>query len=170
MRNAVAAEEVAQAHDVGRRRRTDQHRAAGAGLDQPHAPQDQRAHDPLAEIGFGNQQRTQPVVRDQQRFDFADRTAVDERAAAAQLTDLAGELADTVLDDRRVMAVAITAGDADGTGQHDEHAGPGLAGFEQPLTVRIAPHRAEAPHALDLRGRQRRKRLRAPRFDRVDAC
>ena len=37
----------------------DQHRAARAGLDQRDAAQDQRAHDALAEIGLGDDQRAQ---------------------------------------------------------------------------------------------------------------
>ena len=37
----------------------DDHRPAGADLEQADAAQDQRAHDPLAELGLGDQQSAQ---------------------------------------------------------------------------------------------------------------
>ncbi len=57
MRKAVAGEKSLQANDAAGIRGADQHRAADAALDQAHPAQDQRAHDALAEIGFGDQQR-----------------------------------------------------------------------------------------------------------------
>ena len=42
----------------------------------------ERAHDALAEVGFGHQQRPQPVRRNQQRLDIALGMAVDQRDAA----------------------------------------------------------------------------------------
>ena len=55
MRIAVAGEKSLQANDAARVGGPDQHRAADAALDQVHPPQDQRAHDALAEIGFRDQ-------------------------------------------------------------------------------------------------------------------
>ena len=82
MRNAVAGEKSVQPDHAAGIRRPDQHRAAGAGLDQVDPAQDQRAHDALAEIGFGNQQRPQSLRRNQQRLDVAFGTAIDQRDAA----------------------------------------------------------------------------------------
>ena len=59
MRIAVTGEKPLQPDDTARSRRPDQHRAADAALDQADPAQDQRAHDALAEIGFGDQQRPQ---------------------------------------------------------------------------------------------------------------
>jgi len=58
---------LAQPRDIARRRRADQHRAAGAGLNQADAPQDQRSHDLLAERGLGDQQGMQLLRADEQR-------------------------------------------------------------------------------------------------------
>ena len=93
MRIAVAGEETLQADDAGRIRRPDQHRTADAGLDQTDAAQDQRAHDALAKIGFGDQQRAQPFRRDQQRLDVALGMPVDQRDAAGELADFGEKLA-----------------------------------------------------------------------------
>ncbi len=46
--DGVAAEEVLQPHHAGVGDRPDQHRTAGAGLDQPDPAKDQGAHDALA--------------------------------------------------------------------------------------------------------------------------
>ena len=79
--------------------RADQHRPADAALDQADAAQDQRAHDALAEIGFGDQQRAQFVRRDQQRLDIALGMAVDQRDAAGELADLGQKLPGALVDD-----------------------------------------------------------------------
>ena len=52
---AVAAQEIGQPKHVGIGLVADDDRP-GAALDQPDAAEDQRAHDPLAEIGLGNEQ------------------------------------------------------------------------------------------------------------------
>ncbi|MHC2773059.1 hypothetical protein ACVIM7_002526 [Bradyrhizobium liaoningense] len=84
MRLAVAGEEPLQPHHAGGVRRSDQHGAAGAALDQIDPAQDQRPHDALAELGLGDQQRAQPVRRQQQRLDIALGAAVDQRRLAAR--------------------------------------------------------------------------------------
>ena len=121
---------------AARIRRADQHRAADAALDQADPAQDQRAHDALAEIGFRDQQRAQPLRRDQQGLDLAFRMAIDQRDAAGELADFGKELARPLIDHRRDMTEAVALGDGDMAGQDHEHAGPGLAGFEQFFAVR----------------------------------
>ena len=139
--------------------RTDQHRTADAALDQADPAQDQRAHDALAEIGFGDQQRAQFLRRDQQRLDLAFGMAVDQRDAAGELADFGQELARALIDHRRDMAEAVALGDRDMTRQHDEHAGPRLAGLEQHFAVPIGAQLAEPAHAVDFMRRQRREGL-----------
>ena len=67
MRMAVAAQEVSKPQHVAVAGAADDHRAAAAGLDQPDASQNQGPHDALAEVGFRDQQRPQPVGRDDER-------------------------------------------------------------------------------------------------------
>ena len=128
---AVAPEKILQPRHVAERVGADQHRAADAALDQADPAQDQRAHDALAEIGFGDQQRPQPLRRNQQRLDIALGMAVDQRDAAGELADLGEKLARPLIDHRRDVAEAVALGDRDMAGQDDEHAGTDLAGLEQ---------------------------------------
>lgn len=92
MRLAVAGEEALQPHHACRMRRTDQHHAADAALEQIDPAQDQRAHDALAEFGLGDQQRAQPLRRQQQRLDIAFGAAVDQRRPSGELAQLRPKL------------------------------------------------------------------------------
>ena len=60
-----------------------------------------RAHDALAEIGFGDQQGAQPLRRNGDGFDVGQRRLVDEIRPAGQLRELAHEIAALVRDDVR---------------------------------------------------------------------
>ena len=104
----------------------DQHRTAGAALDQADPAQDQRAHDALAELGLGDQQRAQLLRRDQQRLDVALGMAVDQREAAGKLADLGEELPRPLVDDRRDMAEAVALGDRHWPDSTTNMPGPGL--------------------------------------------
>ena len=159
MRNAVAGEEALQADDAAGILRPDQHRTADPALDQADPAQDQRAHDALAEIGFGDQQRAQPLRRNQKCFDVAFGMAVDQRDAARELADLGEKLSRPLVDHRRDVAEAVALGDRNMAGQHHEHAGSGLAGLEQHFAVLVVAHLAEPAHARDLLRRQRREGL-----------
>jgi hypothetical protein len=159
MRIAVAGEKSQQANHVARIRGADQHRAADAALDQADPAQDQRAHDAFAEIGFGNQERAQPVGRDQQGLDIAFGHAIDQRGAAGELADLGEKLARPLIDDRRDVTEAVALADRDMAGQHDKHSGSGLAGLEQFVAVPVMNDVAEPAHARDFLRRQRRKCL-----------
>ena len=64
LRMTVAAQKALQPQHVAIVGAADDDRAAGAGLQQPDAAEDQRPHDALAELGFGNQQGAQPVRRE----------------------------------------------------------------------------------------------------------
>ncbi len=55
----VAPEESGQPKHVGMVRPADDHRSAGAGLEEPDAAEDERAHDALPELGFRHQHLAQ---------------------------------------------------------------------------------------------------------------
>ena len=89
MRNAVAAEEAAQARDIRRLSGADQHRAARARLDQRHTTQDHRAHQLFAERGFRDQQRVQLLGVNLDYLGFSRSDAIDEGRPARELAQLA---------------------------------------------------------------------------------
>ena len=104
---AVAAQEIGQPEHVGIALVADDDRP-GAGFDQPDAAQDQRAHDPLAEVGFGDSSaRSRPAESRPPRRRSAPR--VDQRRPAGQLRELAHEIAALVGDDVVALA-AVRAG------------------------------------------------------------
>ena len=78
----IAAEKVLQPMEVRGLRRTDQNGAAPSGLDQPDAAQDQRPHDPLAELRFGHDQCPQSIGGHEQCLHVVVGIRVDERHAA----------------------------------------------------------------------------------------
>ena len=159
MRLAVARQEILQPRHVAKRCRPDQHRAAGAALDQADPAQDQRAHDALAQFGFRDQQRAQLLRRDQKRFDIALGMAVDQRDAAGKLADLGQKLSRALVDDRSDMAEAVTLGDGDVAGEHDEHPRPHLAGLEQRFAGLVGAQLPETAHAGDFVMGERRECL-----------
>ncbi len=163
MRKTVAGQKSLQANDAAGIRRADQHRAADPALDQIDPAQDQRAHDALAEIGFGDQQRAQALRRNQKRLDVALGVAVDQRNAPGERADFGKKLTRSLLDHRRDVAQAIALGDRDMAGQYDEHARSGLAGLEQPFAILVMANFAEPAHVRDLLRRQRRERLLSTR-------
>ena len=154
MRLAVATEKGLQADDVVRCRRADQDRAAGAGLDQADAAQDQRPHDALAELRLGHQQPAQGLGLDHERLDIAFGVAVDQGRASGQRPDLGQELPGTLIDDRRDVAEAVALGDGHMAADDDEHAAADVAGLEQALAVAVAADRSEPSQPLDFLRRQ----------------
>jgi hypothetical protein len=82
VRVGVAGKKVLQPDHVGMVRRADQARTAGPGFDQEYATQDQRTHDPLAKMDFGDQQGAQPGRRDEQCLAVGERARVDQRRTA----------------------------------------------------------------------------------------
>ena len=143
-----------QPRRVPERGRANQYRPADAALDQIDPAQDQRAHDALAEVGFGNEKRAQFVRRNQQRLDIALGLAVDQRDAPRKLADLGQELPRPLIEQRRDMAEPVAERDRDMSRQHHEHAGTGLAGLKQRLAIPKAARFAEPAHALDFMWRQ----------------
>ncbi len=151
---AVAAQEIGQAHQVGRAGGRHEHRAARPRLDQAHPAQDQRPHQPLAQVRLGDHHGAQAIGRDQQRLDLADRVPVHEGGEAGELADLGEEPARPLLDDARIMAQPVPPRDPHPAREDHEQARIRLARLEQERAVRITSHRPEPAQALDLRGCQ----------------
>ena len=69
---------------------------------QADAAQDQRAHDALAELGLGDQQRAQPFRAELTSASTGScAMRIDQRGPAGELRELAHELAGPVGDDQR---------------------------------------------------------------------
>ena len=159
MRLPVAVQKTLQPHHPGGLRLADQHRAAGAGFNQRHAAQNQRAHQPLAQIGFGNDQRAQLAGGHQQRFNVFFGMPVHQRHAARQLPHFGQKFAWPLPHDGHDVAHAVALGDGHHALQHHKHARPGLAGGEKPVTALVMQHLAEAPDPVDLLRTQEWKHL-----------
>ena len=156
----VAAKEGREPQHVGIVRRPDDERPAVPGLDQRHPAQDQRARDPLAEAGLGDEQRPQPGRRDQDRLDLALRMPVDQRRPPRERAYLGGELPRPLLRDRLPPPEAVALADGDLPLEHHEHAGARFPGVEELLPVREMHERPEVPDALDLGRGQLREGFR----------
>ena len=85
----------------------DQDRTASAILDQRDPAQDERAHDPLAEFSFRDDDAAQALGGNEKRFDLGLCTRVNERGAARQLSDFGEELARSFFDDWDHMSQTV---------------------------------------------------------------
>ena len=91
MRMAVAAEKTGKPKYIAVLGAADNHRSAGAGLEQTDAPQDQGAHDPLPQFRFRDQQCPQLVRWDSQGFHWRPCVSIHQRWSAGQLSQFAHE-------------------------------------------------------------------------------
>src|SRR5262245_50806681 len=96
----ASREEALKAYDLGTAWRTDQDRPTRAGVHEAEAPQNQRAHDPLADLGLRDDERSKLFRRNDKRLHVGDRVRIDQRRLARQLADLGGEIPGPELDDR----------------------------------------------------------------------
>ena len=158
-RAGVSGEKALQAQEVGTAGGPDENRPAGAHLDQGDSAQDERVHDPLADLGLGNQQGPQPVGRNEEHLYVADRARVHQRLAAGQLARFGNEVAGPYLDDRHDPPQTLVPRDGDGAGDEDEHTGPYLARREQRLAGGVMLNRAEMAETVDLLRTELRKHL-----------
>ena len=106
-------------------------------MQEGHPPQNERPHDALAEIGFGDQESTQAFGWDEQGLDVALRRSVDKRRARRQLADVREKLALALFGDRRQMSQAVALGQRHHAFENDKHAGTDFPRFEQFFPVRI---------------------------------
>ena len=149
-RMAVAREKALEAEHIAARGIADDHRPAGSGLEQTDATQDQGAHDALPELRVGDQQRAEPVRRNDQGVYRFERVGIHQSPPARQLRQFAQERAGAVADDRRTAAGLIVLGDVDLPGQDDDQAVAHLADLGQRLPHAVGAHHAEPTHPLDL--------------------
>ena len=61
VRMPASREESLEPQHIGMLRGSDEDRSAAPGLEKSHPPEDERAHDPLAELGFLYEQLSQPI-------------------------------------------------------------------------------------------------------------
>ena len=165
VRVPVAAQEILDPQQVGRLPQADQHGAARPGLDQADPAQDQRAHDPLAQIRLGDDQRAQLRGRHQQRLDVFLGGRVHHRGTPRELANLGQELPAPLVRNRNDMTHAVALADRHRSFQDDQHSRVGCSGGEEALARLIAPHAAEAPDAGDFGGRQFGKHLVTPALE-----
>ncbi len=169
-RVAVAAQEAFQPQHIAVVGASDDHRPADARLEQADPAQDQRAHDPLAKFGFGDQQGTKPVRRNDQRFHCVLRMRVDQRGPARQLRELAHECAGAVRHDEVARVGVVAPDDLDLAAQDDDQARPDLARAADRLSGGIVADLSEPAHPLDLGRLQNGEDLGSSRVqDRVRA-
>ena len=93
VRLAVALKERLQTQYIGRLRIADQDRSDFAGLNERHPAQHHCPHQALAEIGFSDDQRAEPLRRHQEYLDLLLCIGVDERRTFGQRGDFAQKLA-----------------------------------------------------------------------------
>src|SRR5262249_26053741 len=136
--------------------------SAAAGLEQADTPQDQRPHDPLAELGLLDQEIAEPTRRDDDRGAVGAGDAVHECGPPGELRELAHERARAVDDDRPRRAARIALPDLDLALEHDDQAARDLAGPRESVPSAKVERLAETPHPLDLGGGERREALIAP--------
>jgi hypothetical protein len=82
MRVGIAGQEALQAHHVRTAFGTNQHRTAGASLDEGDAAQDQRLYDSFAQFGLYDHQGAQVLRRNRQRVHIVGSVNIDERRLA----------------------------------------------------------------------------------------
>src|SRR5438034_3396459 len=85
--------------------------------------------------------------------------SADKRDAAVKLAYLGQKLSRTLVDDRSDVAEAVTLGDGDMAGEHDEHPRPHLAGLEQRFAGLVGAQLPETAHACDFVMGERRECL-----------
>ena len=159
---AVAGEEALQAGKIGRAGFADQHRADPALFQQSDPPENERAHQDLADLGRTDHQGAY-MRRVERKRGAALRSgaARGKRLAPGKLADLARELAGMVGGDRRLAVETIAADDIDRTLEHEPGRRIGYARVEYRLAGREIPGRpaGEALGRFDLAGVQHRKHL-----------
>ena len=164
-RRAVAREKALEPQHVGIFGAADDDRPADAILQHLRAAQDQRAHQPFAKLGFGDQQSAHAVRREDQRLDGFAGDGIAERRPAGELRQFAEERARAECVKMLALAVGVVAIDVDLPAEDDAETDADFADRRQCLARREAADLAEAPCTLDVGGVEKRKDLVAARLD-----
>jgi hypothetical protein len=128
-------------------------------LNEGNTAQDHCAYDPLSKIGFCDQQGSNVIGWNNERFDVAFGVHIDERRAVPELAHLTNELAGALFQERADVAQAVALGEGHVAGQQHEHTWTGLSGLDESLAIYIPPHSSEPTEAIDVIGRECRERL-----------
>ncbi len=163
-RVTVAREEPFEPQHIAIVGAADDDGAAGAGLKQPDPAQDQRPHDPLAQLGLFDQKVAQPARRDQKRLGRLSSHGIHQGRAAGKLRQFAHERARTVGHDRVGMVEAALA-DLDLSRQDEEGARRDFAGRKDAVTGGVGSAFAEPRQPIYFRRRKHRKHLIASGLD-----
>jgi hypothetical protein len=146
----VATEKTFQPEHIAALCVTDDDRSAGPGLKKADAAQDQRAHDPFAEISLRNKQCAQPVGLDDQRLHGLLGYGVNKRRPSGHLRQFAHELAGPMRDDQIAATGLVTLRNVNAAGKDDDKPRTDLPGRQQRLAGGKGANFAEPAHPLDL--------------------
>ena len=146
----------------------DHDRSSETHLDQRHAAEDERAQDAFAELGFGNQQRSQRLGLDGDRLHVADRARVESAHVrpSGEMSKLGHDLARHhlrhLLEGAPISSATVATGtrlpervpenDRDAAGEDHVHRRDRLSRPAEELAVREPPDLAEPADAVDLGG------------------
>ena len=131
--------------------------------EEPDPAQDERAHQELAQLGVGLEERSQARVLDAEDAQPPLRAAAHERAAVGEHGHLAGELVHVVNGDR-LLGRSPGMNDLELALEDDVERDVAVALLEDDVAVLESLLDAERGHARHLLGRERREHLRAPRL------
>ncbi len=162
----VAREELLQAQRAGRMARAEQDDIAALGSDQPHAAQDERAHEDFAQLDIALDEMAQVFAVDGEHLAFFAHARAHHARRTAQGAHLPGKLARRVHHDQLLPGKA-GAHDLDAARENDEHRGVALAGLGEDLAFARAYPLPVRFEARDLRGGQPGKGLVPPGFDGI---
>ena len=162
MGTGIARQEALEADEVGMDGRADQHGATAARLDQAGAAQEQRAHDPLTDLRFGNQHGSETVAGNEEHLGVAVGPSIREARLAGEHARLRQEAAGPQLDDVQDVAETVPGAQADRPRDEDEHRGVDVPRPEQQLAGGVAADRSEPPEPVDLLRAQAREHLFQP--------
>ena len=109
VRMPVAGQEAFEAQYIGMIGAADDHRPAGARIEQADPAQDQGAHDALAQFGLFHHQIAQPARRNDERLDRLLGVGVDQGRPVGQLRKLAHERARAMGHDQLGMSQPVRA-------------------------------------------------------------
>jgi hypothetical protein len=157
---SVATEEILETNHVARGGGPDEQRASFREFDQRESPNDEGAHDALANLGFLDDESPQLLGGDEQGFDFSFCVSVGERyGLIAERTELRDELTWPLLDDRRGTVETIAQSHRNTARENHKHPRSRISRQEEWLAIAESPHGSAAPNALDLGFGECRKRF-----------
>ena len=132
VRMAVAGKELPEPQRASRVRRANEKGVAQAACDEHHAPQDERAHEHLADLWILLNEPPKPLRTDDEDIAVLDHTGPHESAASSEDVHFAGELSGA-LDANRLVPEDTWLDDLEGAVQDDMDAERGGALFVEDL-------------------------------------